>query len=190
MPSFTRFYAAGTILLLMFLMTACASVSQPASERGAAIERINARIDPLIERLYLNHKSLGIIHLDLRKVAEAHIFIRDDEQLNFIQKSSLYIQLAHQRSYGTWNMISVLAYIKPEMLRDYYTLCLTDLEQAHFETKFNLAFLETYGTFVTHPMARKAIDGARITIADNLAIYEKLQQALQPLANPKQPAYM
>jgi hypothetical protein len=45
----------------------------------------------------------------------------------------------------------VLDYIRPEMMRDYLTLCVKDLRSAIDEIGYDQLFLKIYGPDVKHP---------------------------------------
>jgi hypothetical protein len=166
----------------------CATLPGDVSQKPSPHKTPSGDVRPLIEKLLINHKNLEPIYQDLRLIAEGNLFYGSDEQLNYIQKACLYVQLANMTAYHQWDGLSLADYIQPGQLRDFYTLRISGLKQALFDSAYHLNFLNTYHAFIENKTALDDIEAAVNLIRDNMDIFQKLVTALTPLANPSPPA--
>jgi hypothetical protein len=175
-------------VLLTAAVLGCTTLSGDVSQTSLPGKTPSGDIQPLIEKLLLNHKSLEQIYQDLRLIAEGTLFYGSDEQLNYIQKACLYVQLADLTAQHQWDGLSLMDYIQKSRLRDFYTLKISGLKQALFESAYQLNFLNTYQASIDNKTALDDIEAAVDLIRDNMDIFQKLIAALTPLANPDRPA--
>lgn len=175
-----------SLILLTAVLTACASVSR---NRAAAPPAINADaligdLTPDIETLYLAWHDLDQAYKDIKYLERAFLFNPDDRQLGTIQKVALYIQDASARIHHQWEQLSVLHYIRPEMMKDYLTLRVKGLTSAIDEIGYDEMFLTIYGPHVKHHVVTSAVDSARDIIQRNKELLNQIREKLMPLANP------
>jgi hypothetical protein len=175
-------------VVLMAVVFSCQSLPGHVSKEPAPEKTPADVIRPLIEKLLINHNDLQRTYQDMRLIAEGNLFYGSDEQLNYIQKACLYVQLADMTGYHQWDGLSLLDYIRPDRRRDFYTLKINGLKQALFDSAYQLNFLNTYQAFIENKTAVGDIDTAVNLIRDNMDIFQKLIAALTPLANPAAPA--
>jgi hypothetical protein len=175
-------------VLLMAAVFSCATPPGDVSLEPSPNKTLSGEVRPLIEKLLINHKTLEQSYQDLRLISEGNLFYGSDEQLNYIQKACLYVQLADLTAYHQWDGLSLLDYIQPGQLRDFYTLKISGLKQALFDSAYQLNFLNTYHAFIENKTALNDIEAAVNLIRDNMDIFQKLVTALTPLANPSSPA--
>jgi hypothetical protein len=129
------------------------------------------------EQLYLNYKQLDRYYKDLREITNAYIY-ESDEQLNYMQKIALYINEARLTGYYQWQMLSVIEYIKPAYLNDYYTLRKKDLQKAVKDMNFLLSLLGLYTTYIENKAALQPVGEAITNIKGTVYLFEGLVQML------------
>jgi hypothetical protein len=176
-------------LLALFCCTACSTGGGPAA--GGADDpagKMQERIKPMVEALYLQTKELEAIYLDLRTVARAHAFLPDDLQLSHIQKAALYVQNALQGAFHQWEFLSIMDDIKPAAVRDYYTLRHQAMKEALDETASDVRFLKLYQAYITSAEAQTDIGRALSAIEEIQKTYGQLIEAIAPLVRQARPA--
>ncbi len=172
------------VLLAALLAVSCSiatsSTSRPDNDLTA---KVQTRIKPLVEALYLNTREQLAIYGDLRSVAQAHALGGDDKQLNYLQKAALYVQKTHLSSWHQWEMLSIMEDIRDEARLDYYTLRRKGLHQAMDEEVYDERFITIYQTQISHAEAQKDIQRALKMIQRNRKIYRQLIDAIAPLVS-------
>jgi hypothetical protein len=113
-----------SLIVLTAVLGGCAAVSGNGTAGPPAIntDTLIADLTPDIEALYLAWHELDQIYKDIKFLESGFLFDPDDRQLGYIQKAGLYIQDASVRIHHHWEQLSVLHYIRPEMMRDYLTM--------------------------------------------------------------------
>lgn len=140
----------------------------------------------VIGRLYLNHQQLTAVVRDLHDVALGAVD-GPDQQLGYIQKTSLFVSEANLIVFYQWELLAVIDYIKDTHRPDYFTLRVKDLERASFESRDRINSLMLYHGFITDDAPRRLIDQAIGLIEANIYLYEDIIDQLKPLANPPNP---
>ena len=158
-----------TLLIGAMLVT----VSPRAAELTAKMPQLKEKT----EQLYINYKLLDDLYKDVRKVAGAYIY-QSDQQLNYVQKAALYINEARLTSYYQWQMLSVIEYIKPAYLEDYFILRQKDLHKAKKDLNFLITLLDLYSTYIENQAALKPVDEAVAHIKGTIYLFEGLIQML------------
>ena len=151
------------MILLIATVTGCTRLNQTNGYETQAVDTdpIIAILTPDIERLYLSWHELDQTYKDIKFLERGFLFDPDDRQLGYIQKAGLYVQDASVRIHHQWEQLSVLHYIRPEMMRDYLTLNVKGLTSAIKEIEYDEKFLTIYGTFITHDAVTEDLNRAR-----------------------------
>ena len=105
--------------------------SQTISAQTNSIDR---RLEDILGRLYINHKSLSVVYSKLHDQALEAVN-GSDKQLSYIQKSYLFVSEANLVCFYQWELLSIIDYIKDSHRSDYFTLRVKDLKRAIFETR-------------------------------------------------------
>ena len=153
----------------------------------AFTSQTDIRLDDLIERLYLNHNSLRTVYRDLHDAAIDNIG-GPDRQLNYIQKSYLFVSEANLVCLYQWELLSIVDYIRQESRSDYFTLRIKGLRRAIFESRDRVNSLMLYYGYIENAETRKLLDNAIGLIEANIYTYEQLVGILNPMANPPNPS--
>jgi hypothetical protein len=153
---------------------------------SAQSENTDSRLDKIIERLYLNHKSLTVVYSNLHDSAR-NALDGSDQQLSYIQKTYLFVSEAKLICYCQWALLSINGYIKDSHRSDYYALRLKDLKRAIFESQDRLVSLELYSAYIESDAPRRLVEEAVGIIQANIYMFEELLDLLEPLANPSRP---
>jgi len=140
-----------------------------------------ANLTPDIEALYLTWHELNQIYKDLKFLERGLLFDPDDRQLGYVQKVGLYIQDASVRIHHRWEQLSVLAYIRPDMLDDYLTLNVNALTAAIDEINYDDRFIAIYAGFIHQQAFIGDIDRARAKIKEAVSLLERLRGKLMPV---------
>ena len=135
----------------------------------------------------MHTKELREIYLDLRSVAQAHSFKGLDEQLNYIQKASLYIEKSLIGASHQWEFFSIMHDIRSAAIVDYFTLRHKGLGRAANEARYDVKFITVYQSQITNPVAKEDIDRALSVIAEIRTIYDELTTAIAPVARGGKP---
>jgi len=180
----------GVIIMFgMVLLTAtfigCAPLNQTNNGKTPGIDTdpIIAILTPDIEKLYLSWHELDQTYKDIKFLERAFLVDPDDRQLAYIQKAGLYVQDAVVRIHHRWEQLSVLHYIRPEMMRDYLTLNVKGLTSALKEIEYDDKFLTIYGTFITHEAVTDELNRARERIQKNMDVLNQILERLRPIEN-------
>jgi hypothetical protein len=178
----------GLFLLIAFL-SGCTAYNRTdvSGPQPIATESIIADLTPHIERLYLSWHELDQTYKDIKFLERAFLFDPDDRQLGYIQKAGLYIENAAVRIRHQWEQLSVLQYIRPEMMRDYLTLRVSGLSAAIKAIGYDDKFLAIYGSFIAHEAVTEDVNRARGHIEKNMDILNQILERLLPLANATAP---
>jgi hypothetical protein len=123
---------------------------------------------------------LDHLYGDLREVTSAYIY-QADEQLNYMQKITLFINEARLICYYQWQLFSIMDYIKAEAKKDYYTLRRKDLTKAKADLTFIRSLLDLYRTYIENKAALPPIDEAAANIEANVYLFERLVEILDDL---------
>ena len=149
---------------------------------SAQTEPIDGRLEDTLGRLYINHKSLTVVYSKMHEVALEAVN-GSDKQLNYIQKSYLFVSEANLVCFYQWELLSIIDYIKDSHRSDYFTLRVKDLKRAIFETRDRVVSLKLYSAYIENREALKLIDEAVGLIEANIYMFEELAAILNPLAN-------
>ncbi|WP_155315044.1 hypothetical protein [Desulfosarcina alkanivorans] len=174
------------VLLLAAVFTGCTTGPAAAPPEPGTLDghRILADLTPDIETLYLAWHELDQAYKDIKYLERAFLFDPDDRQLGTIQKAALYIQDASVRIHHQWEQLSVLHYVRPEMMRDYLTLRVKGLTSAIDEIGYDGMFLTIYRPHVKHQTVTSALDSARDIIEKNKRLLNQIRETLLPVAGP------
>ena len=173
------------MIMLIATVTGCAMFNQTERYETQAVntDPVIAELTPHIERLYLSWHELDQTYKDIKFLERGFLFDPDDRQLGYIQKAGLYVQDAAVRIRHQWNQLSVLHYIRPEMMRDYLTLSVSGLNSAIKEIGYDEKFLTIYGSFITHDAVTDDLNRARDGIQKNMGVLNQILEKLLPNAN-------
>ena len=187
-----RLNAIGWIgmILLIATVTGCTLFNHTKGYETEAVntDSIIAILVPDIERLYLSWHELNQTYKDIKFLERGFLFDPDDRQLAYIQKAGLYVQDAAVRIHHRWEQLSVLHYIRPEMMRDYLTLNVKGLTSAIKEIQYDEKFLTIYGSFITHEAVTNKLNRAREDIEKNMGVLNQIIERLLPIENPTTPS--
>ena len=172
-------------LLLIASVIGCGHINRADTSDSQAItsEQRIADLKPHIEMLYLNWNELNQIYKDIKFLERGFLFDPDDRQLGYIQKASLYIQDASVRIHDQWEHLSVLAYIRPERLRDYLTISVNRLTSTIAEIGYDEMFLDIYESHISNDTVSDDLARARSSIRKNVEMLRQILQKVLPLAN-------
>jgi hypothetical protein len=173
------------MILLIATVTGCAQFNQNERYEKQAVkgDQLLADLTPHIERLYLSWHELDQTYKDLKFLEREFLFDPDDRQLGYIQKAGLYVQDASVRIRHQWEQLSVLHYIRPEMMRDYLTLNVSGLTSAIKAIGYDEKFLTIYGSFITHDTVTEDVNRARGHIKKNMGVLNQILERLAPIAS-------
>ena len=187
-----RLNAIGWIgmILLIATVTGCTLFNHTKGYETEAVntDSIIAILVPDIERLYLSWHELNQTYKDIKFLERGFLFDPDDRQLAYIQKASLYVQDAAVRIHHRWEQLSVIHYIRPEMMRDYLTLNVKGLTSAIKEIEYDEKFLTIYGSFITRETVTNELNRAREDIEKNMSVLNQILARLRPIANKTGPS--
>jgi hypothetical protein len=174
-----------SLLVLTAALTGCASVPGNGTAGPPAINTdvFIADLTPDIETLYLSWHELGQAYRDIKSLERGFLLDSDDRQLGYIQKAGLYVQDASVRIHHQWKRLSVLHYIRPEMMRDYLTIIAKDLTAAIDEIGYDDMFLNIYTPFIVSDAVIGDLSRARESMKKNADVLKQILNKLLPLAN-------
>lgn len=177
------------MILLIAALTGCTGLNQTDRLETQTIiaDRFIADLSPHIESLYLHWHELDQTYKDIKYLERGFLFDKDDHQLGRIQKAALYVQDASVRIRHQWDLLSVLDYIRPEMMRDYMTLCADGLTSAIKEIGYDEKFITIYGSFIAHDTVTQDLNRAQELIQKNVDVLNQVLQRLLPIANATSP---
>jgi len=135
-----------------------------------------------VERLYLNYHELKTVHSDLHTAARMHI-ARSGGQLNEIQSAARLIDQANLIAYDQWKLLSITGYIRDSARRDFFSLRVKDVAEAHRKSKDLVLTIKVYEAFIKDAAALALIAKGVAHIERNMAIYEAMHALMMPLAN-------
>jgi hypothetical protein len=162
--------------LILLLSQSAWGQSDPSSER----------LEELLGRLYLNHKSLSVVYSKLHSTALDAVG-GSDQQLGYIQKTYLFVSEANLICRSQWELLSIANTIKDRHRSDYFTLRVKGLEWAAFESRDRVVSLNLYAAYIENAEPRKLIEEAVGLIEANIDMYDELATLLEPLTNPPNP---
>ena len=168
-------------MVLKRLTAALLFISLAIPFSASATEPLS-RVEEITGNLLMNTKKLEHIYQDMHDYAQ-WTMNRSDRQLDYIQKSYLFINEAKTISFFQWELLSVFDYIREERKSDYITLRYKDLRRAIDDTKLTVHLLNTYMIFIEKPEVQKSIEEAIGLIQGNIYMYEELRRLLRPLSN-------
>jgi hypothetical protein len=178
-----------SLIVLTAVLSGCAAVSGNGAAGPPAIntDTLIADLTPDIETLYLSWHELDQTYRDIKYLERGFLFDADDRQLGYVQKAGLYVQDASVRIHHQWEMLSVLHYIRPEMLRDYLTLMVRDLTAAIEEIGYDDMFLTIYTPFIASDAVIADLNRAQESMKKNAGVLKQILEKLSPLANAAVP---
>ena len=136
---------------------------------------------PIVEALFMNHNQLKYLYSDIHELARGPLF-RSDRQLDYVQKAALYMNEAYLIGHSEWKLLSIMEYIKPEVVQDYYTLRKKGLTEAIQEIQYSIKQIELYKNFINDRAAVKIIQDAVGVIDANIYMMNKLLELVTPLS--------
>ena len=177
------------MILLITILTGCTILNQTDRQKTQTFntDQIVANLTPQIETLYLTWHELDQTYKDIKFLERGFLFDPDDRELGTIQKAGLYVQDASVRSRHQWEQLSVLNYIRPEMMRDYLTLRVNGLTSAIKEIGYDEQFLTIFGSFITNEAVIEDLNRAGSLIKKNRNLLNQILERLLPVANPAVP---
>jgi len=179
-----NFHYTGIFVIALLLASCTGSNPSMRSEPlTSPPNRIIADLTPDIEALYLTWHDLEQIYKDMKYLERGLLFHPDDRQLGYVQKAGLYIQDASVRIHHRWEQLSVLAYIRPEMLQDYLTLNVKSLTVTIDEIGYDDRFMTIYAGFIHQQAFITDIDRARAKMKEAVDLLKRLRDKLTPLSN-------
>lgn len=185
---FNRYVAhTGLLMVLAAVALGGCSFGSPAGgskHHSDGADRMITDLTPAIETLYLQWHDLDRKHKDIKFLERGLLAEPDDRQLGYVQKVSLYIQDASLRIHHQWERLSVLGYIRAEVMRDYLTLNLKSLTWSIDQIRYDTQFMKIYAAFVDNPAIVAEIKKAQEIIAENVAVMIRIREKLRPVANP------
>ena len=149
---------------------------------SAQTDSIDRRLEDILGRLYINHKTLSVVYSKLHDEALDAVN-GSDEQLSYIQKSYLLVSEANLVCFYQRELLYITDYIKDSHRSDYYTLRVKDLKRAIFETRDRVVSLKLYSVYIESRETHKLLNEAIGLIEANIYIFEELADILKPLAN-------
>lgn len=174
-------------LLFLPLIGACgttgSSQQSPPTDSSGLIDTLT----PPVEALYLSWRELDQSYKDIKSLEQGFLFDPDDRQLGYIQKITLYLQDASLRIHHQWQRLSVIHYIRPEMMRDYVTLSVNGLTTAQDAMGYDRMFMQIYAAGVQNKVVLADLKRASALIDKNVAAMQKIIEILRPIANPPWP---
>lgn len=175
--------------MLAAFLAACTSMNPSGASKFRSInsEAIITDLTPDIEALYLTWQGLDQIYKDIKFLERGFLFDPDDRQLGYIQKAGLHLQHSSLNIHHQWELLSVLHYIRPQMLRDYLTLSVNGLTSAMDEIRYDMMFMEIYAAFITHEEVTADLDRAQDQMKKAAAMLNEIRQELLPIANSTEP---
>ena len=138
-----------------------------------------------IESLYLTWYRLDTVYKDIKSLEKGYLFDRDDRQLGYVQKASLYVQDAALRVHHQWQRLSVIDYIRPSMVRDYLTLCVKGLTLNLDEIDYDQMFLRIYTPAIKNEAVAGDLEKAQALIDENVAVLKRILVIIEPLARER-----
>jgi hypothetical protein len=170
--------------VLIVAVTGCATFPADETPGPPSIDanRVITDLTPDIEALYLAWHELDGIYKDLKFLERAYVFDPDDRQLGTIQKVALYVQDASIRTFHEWERLSVIQYIRSEMLQDYLTLCAKGLATAIDAIGYDRMFLVIYHPYIENQTVAGDVERSLVNIKAQVELMNRLSQRLLPLA--------
>jgi hypothetical protein len=170
------------LLSLNAILAGCATFKQADSSgmQASEAERIITDLTPSVEAFYLSWHALDRVYKDIKYLERGLLFEPDDRLLDYVQKSSLYIQDASMRIHQRWEILSVLTYIRPEMMRDYLTLSAAGLKTAQRQIDYDRMFLDIYTPFIAHDAFIQELKRARDHIEACVRLMDQIARQLSP----------
>lgn len=164
------------IFVLSLLLASCTGTNRAIQYDHN--DRIIADLTPDIEALYLTWHELDQIYKDMKYLERGLLFDPDDRRLGYVQKVGLYIQDASVRIHHRWEQLSVLAYIRSDMLDDYLTLNVNALTATIDEIGYDDRFIAIYAGFIHQKAFMADIDRARAKMEEAVGLLEGLRAKL------------
>jgi len=129
-----------------------------------------------VEQLYLNYHELAAVYAGMHDWA--NVVLDDDQELDYTQKVALFTNEAKMICYYQWRLLSIVEYIRPDALKDYFTLRLKDLARAKSDCEQTVRLLSLYAGFVDQEGLQKSIAAAVVLIRGNIYIFDRLSEIL------------
>ena len=140
-----------------------------------------------VEQLYLNYHELKVVCSDLSTAALVHLE-HSGGQLSEIQSAARLIEQANLIAYYQWELLSITEYIRESARKDFFTLRVKDVADAHRKSKDMILTIKVYDAFIKDSAALAIIGKAIAHIERNMAIYEALHGLMVPMANQMETA--
>jgi hypothetical protein len=119
----------------------------------------------------------------LHAAARRHIEVSGG-QLPEIQSATRFIEQANLIAYYQWELLSITEYIREGARTDFFTLRVRSAADAQQKSKDLIMAIKVYEAFIRDAKALDLIAKGIAHIERNVAIYDRLQEEMTPLANP------
>jgi hypothetical protein len=179
---FLRCFGSGISLVFVLAMVhACATSPSPTTVDPAADRpREYASLRPLLADLDQRHRHLESLHHELHLLAE-HMMYQSTGQLDYLQKLALFVQSARMIALSQYQLLSLVNYIDPDHLQDYYVLRVKGLKWALSETQHWINLIRVYEAFVEHPEGQRLAAESLDFLQGTLKLYDRIRAQLEGL---------
>lgn len=142
------------------------------------------RLRSLTGDLRRNERYLAEIRSGLNEAATAGLFALNDEQLNAVQRSAIFVDTARLICRYQRELFAVTPYIREDARSDFFTLRHRDLGDAIFESREVVKALRLYAAAVEAPDIRELAEEGRAAVSANIRLFEMMRERIAPLVNP------
>lgn len=178
---------AGVLVLAM--LAGCAHVTGSQNRTAQVdVDHIGNEIRQTISACRVNARELDNIYDRLHHAAANEAGRSSaDQQLSYIQKTYLYVHQARLVADYQIRLLSDFLFIAKNQHSDFLTLRARDLDQAIYDMRDAVSFLEVYAVFIEDRQALREIESARQMIGGTIYLYEKLLDTIHPAVKPAAP---
>lgn len=166
---------------LLFAVILLWSIPAAADAAGPAMDRLRATTADLQR----NARYLAEIRTGLNEAATAGLFVLDDEQLNAVQRSAIFVDMARLICGYQGALFAVTPYIREDARSDFFTLRHRDLEDAIFESREIVKALRLYGAAIRETEVRELAQEGAAAVSANIRLFERMRERAAPLTNSR-----
>lgn len=166
------------IFLGLLGWTGCTTVTDQKIQTPSPHVSLSIENKNLLDQLHANQTELARIYKEIQPISEGNLFYGSDEQLNIIQKASLYILSSHRLARHQEELLSFFTDIRADRQKEYRSFLVKGLKRSVFEAASELNSLNTYYALSENDTARELIDQAVELIRKNMNIYKQLSSDL------------
>ncbi len=160
------------LYMVILLLSGAAFPAEPSAEEMDQLKQ-------QVEDLNRNCRYLAELHSDLNIAATA-VMDKSDVQLNYIQRTVIFADIARMVCEYQAQFLSLTPYIRSEVRADFFTLRVQSLDEAVFETNEARKVLKVYAAYIENDAVRKIISEAEGAVGATIEMYEKLAEMLKP----------